>query len=162
MCVGSQVTVRLFGDDMSDASQFRFVSVARQRGDDCEDLPFTANVNVTRNSLTNFSALVHFRLPSLPSRQINDNDDYPAAVTDDQTHEEEEEELPAFYVCSMGMSGDGRMRWIHQGREPGVKLRTYEKTLPLWFQLGIIVLLLSLSGLFSGLNLGIGKWSVHV
>jgi metal transporter CNNM len=48
------------------------------------------------------------------------------------------------------------MRWIHQGKEPGVKLRTYEKTLPLWFQLAIIGLLLSLSGLFSGLNLGIG------
>jgi hypothetical protein len=77
------------------------------------------------------------------------------AVTDDQT-QEGEEELPAFYVCSMGMSADGRMRWIHQGTEPGVKLRTYEKTLPLWFQLAIIVLLLSLSGLFSGLNLGTG------
>jgi metal transporter CNNM len=151
-----QVTVRLFGEDMSDASQFRFVSVARQRGDDCEDLPFTAIVNVTKNSLTNFSALVHFRLPSLPSHPINDDDSYPAAaVTDDET-KDGEEELPAFYVCSMGMSADGRMRWIHQGKEPGVKLRTYEKTLPLWFQLAIIVLLLSLSGLFSGLNLGIG------
>ncbi len=145
------MTVRLFGDDLSDASQFRFVSIARQRGDDCEDLPFTANVNVTKNSLTNFSALVHFRLPSLSGQMMNAND-YPAAVTDD---DETEEELPAFYVCSMGMSADGRIRWIHQGKEPGLKLRTYEKTLPLWFQLVIIVLLLSLSGLFSGLNLGI-------
>ena len=142
----SQVTVRLFGDDFSDASQFRFVSIARQRGDDCEDLPFTVNVNVSNKySMTNFSALIVFRLPSL-SGQIND----PADIGDD----EQDDELPAFYICSMALSTDGRTRWIHQGKEPGVKLRTYEKTLPLWFQMCVIVILLTLSGLFSGLNLG--------
>lgn len=139
------MTARIFGDDFSDASQFRFVSIARQRGDDCEDLPFTANVNVSKHSLTNYSAMIVFRLPSL-SGQIND----PVAIGDD-----EQEELPAFYICSMGISVDGRTRWIHQGKEPGVKLRTYEKTLPFWFQLVFIAILLILSGLFSGLNLGI-------
>lgn len=146
----SQVTVRLFGDDFSDASQFRFVSIARQRGDDCEDLPFNVNVNVSNKySMTNYSALIVFRLPSL-SGQIND--DPASAIGDDE--QSDDHELPAFYICSMALSIDGRTRWIHQGKEPGVKLRTYEKTLPLWFQMCVIVILLTLSGLFSGLNLG--------
>lgn len=93
--------------------------------------------------MTNYSALIVFRLPSL-SGQINDPAD----------DEQDDHELPAFYICSMALSIDGRTRWIHQGKEPGVKLRTYEKTLPLWFQMCVIVILLTLSGLFSGLNLG--------
>lgn len=62
-------------------------------------------------------------------------------------------ESPAFYVCSLEKV-NGYNRWIHQGREPGVKLRTFQRTLPLWIQVVIIAVLLTLSGLFSGLNLG--------
>ncbi|XP_057381490.1 unextended protein-like [Daphnia carinata] len=140
---GKPVTVRLFGDDFNQDSQFRFVVTARQRGDDCDDLPFFAAVNVTKNSLTSFSALIAFRLPSL------------SGLVHYASDSNETEEAPAFYVCSMAMAFDGRVHWIHQGKEPGVKLRTYEKLLPLWFQVLIIAVLLSLSGLFSGLNLGL-------
>lgn len=86
-----------------------------------------------------YSTLVHFRLPS--SSQISDAN-------------LEAGESPAFYVCSLERI-NGYNRWIHQGKEPGVKLRTYQRTLPLWIQVVIITVLLSLSGLFSGLNLGI-------
>lgn len=136
--------MRLFGDDFSQDSQFRFVMTARQRGDDCDDLPFFVAVNVTKNSLTSFSALIAFRVPSLSD-----------LVKYSSTSSNETEEAPAFYVCSMAMAFDGRVHWIHQGEEPGVRLRTYEKLLPLWLQMVIIAILLSLSGLFSGLNLGI-------
>ncbi|XP_032796850.2 unextended protein [Daphnia magna] len=141
---GKPVTVRLFGDDFSQDSQFRFVMTARQRGDDCDDLPFFVAVNVTKNSLTSFSALIAFRVPSLSD-----------LVKYSSTSSNETEEAPAFYVCSMAMAFDGRVHWIHQGEEPGVRLRTYEKLLPLWLQMVIIAILLSLSGLFSGLNLGL-------
>ena len=62
-------------------------------------------------------------------------------------------ESPAFYVCSLERL-NGYNRWIHQGKEPGVKLRTFQRALPLWIQVVIIAVLLTLSGLFSGLNLG--------
>lgn len=137
------MTVRLFGDDFSQDSQFRFVMTARQRGEDCNDLPFFVTANVSKNSLTSISALIEFRLPSL------------ADLVHYSSTANETDEEPAFYLCSMAVAFDGRVHWIHQGKESGVKLRTYEKLLPLWFQMVIIAVLLSLSGLFSGLNLGI-------
>lgn len=86
-----------------------------------------------------YSTLVRFRLPS--SDQISGANP-------------EAGESPAFYVCSLERV-NGYNRWIHQGREPGVKLRTFQRSLPLWIQVAIITVLLTLSGLFSGLNLGI-------
>lgn len=95
-------------------------------------------MQVDQSSLTMYSTLVRFRLPSLD--QISAVD---VAV----------EESPAFYICSLEKSY-GNKRWIHQGTEPGVKLRTYQRALPLWIQVVICAFLLTLSGLFSGLNLG--------
>lgn len=63
------------------------------------------------------------------------------------------DETPAFYICSLERA-NGYSRWTHQGREPGVKVRTYQRTLPLWIQVIIIIILMAFSGLFSGLNLG--------
>ena len=85
-----------------------------------------------------YSTLVRFQLPS--SDQISDAN-------------LETGESPAFYVCSLERI-NGYNRWIHQGIEPGVKLRTFQRSLPLWIQVVIITVLLTLSGLFSGLNLG--------
>lgn len=86
--------------------------------------------------MTNYSTLVKFRLPS--ANQIS----------------ESSEDLPAFYLCSLERNDKGENHWIHQGTEPGVKMRSYESILPLWIQIIFITLLLSLSGIFSGLNLG--------
>ena len=53
-----QVTVRLFGFDFSDSSEFRFVLGARERGADCDNLPFTVAVHVNIvHTLSFFSAL---------------------------------------------------------------------------------------------------------
>ena len=88
--------------------------------------------------MTTHSSLVHFRLP----------------IPDQMNSANSEGESSAFYVCSLERL-NGWNRWIHQGKEPGLKLRTYQRSLPLWIQVAIIIILLSLSGLFSGLNLGI-------
>lgn len=58
-----------------------------------------------------------------------------------------------YYFCSNVDGADGH--WIHLGDEPYLQIRTYEKFLPLWLQLIIIVVCLGFSSLFSGLNLGL-------
>ena len=88
--------------------------------------------------MTKYSVLITVRLPS--ADQISDAD-------------LEAGESPAFYICSLERS-NGYNRWIHQGHEPGVKLRTFQRSQPIWIQICIISVLLTLSGLFSGLNLG--------
>lgn len=90
-----------------------------------------------KDTLTAYSTLVHIRLPHADQ------------VSGSLTMEDD----PTYYVCSLERR-NGHNRWIHQGKEPGLMLKTFQKTLPLWFQVVIIAMLLSLSGLFSGLNLG--------
>ncbi|KAK7073583.1 Metal transporter cnnm2 [Halocaridina rubra] len=46
-------------------------------------------------------------------------------------------------------------RASHQGSNPWLTMKTYNLILPLWIQGCFIVILLGLSGLFSGLNLGL-------
>ncbi|KAK4014598.1 hypothetical protein OUZ56_027119 [Daphnia magna] len=136
---GATVSARMFGYDFSNESEFRFVMAARDRGADCDNLPFAVNVHIDKGSLTAFSTLVSFRLPS--TDQLVDE-----SLMGDET--------PAFYICSLERA-NGYSRWTHQGREPGVKVRTYQRTLPLWIQVIIIIILMAFSGLFSGLNLGL-------
>ncbi len=89
--------------------------------------------------MTNYSTLVRLKLPISTDLILEDNP--------------ESEVYPTFYLCSLEQT-KGRNHWIHQGTEPGVKMRSYESVLPLWIKIIFIILLLSLSGLFSGLNLG--------
>jgi len=43
----------------------------------------------------------------------------------------------------------------HQGTETWLRLKSYEPLLPLWASISIIVVCLTFSALFSGLNLGL-------
>ncbi|XP_046454205.1 unextended protein-like isoform X2 [Daphnia pulex] len=138
---GATVSARLFGFEFSNDSEFRFVMAARDRGADCDNLPFAVNVHIDKGSLTAFSTLVSFRLPS--TDQFVDE-----SLTD------EPKTPPAFYICSLERA-NGHSHWTHQGSEPGLKVRTYQRALPLWIQVIIIVFLMAFSGLFSGLNLGL-------
>ena len=60
--------------------------------------------------------------------------------------------LGKYYMCIWKEDAKG---FIHQGSEPYVTVQIYPPLLPLWLQIIFIVILLCLSGLFSGLNLGL-------
>lgn len=61
------------------------------------------------------------------------------------------------YICVKERVGDD-ISWIHQGDDPYVRFTVIKPPstfMPLWLQVTIIAVLLCLSGLFSGLNLGL-------
>ncbi|XP_050438550.1 unextended protein isoform X2 [Adelges cooleyi] len=58
------------------------------------------------------------------------------------------------YFCSKEGDKPGAV-WTHMGNEYYKQIGVYEKMLPFWLQLAIILTCLSFSSLFSGLNLGL-------
>lgn len=59
-----------------------------------------------------------------------------------------------YYFC-IRVESTERIGWFHQGSDPWLKLYVKEDYLPLYGKLIVVALLLSLSGTFSGLNLGL-------
>ncbi|XP_050531045.1 unextended protein isoform X2 [Daktulosphaira vitifoliae] len=59
-----------------------------------------------------------------------------------------------FYFCSKEDDKAGAI-WTHMGSEYYKQMGVYEKMLPFWLQVAIILTCLSFSSLFSGLNLGL-------
>ena len=57
------------------------------------------------------------------------------------------------YICLAGE--DGEAQFLHQGSHANVQVTVTKLFLPLWLMVCICVVLLCLSGLFSGLNLGL-------
>lgn len=63
-----------------------------------------------------------------------------------------------FYICTRNskITQDNiDVPFVHQGSDNWLSLKSYEKALPLWAAILIIIICLNLSALFSGLNLGL-------
>ncbi|XP_035702383.1 metal transporter CNNM4 isoform X2 [Folsomia candida] len=119
--------IRFFGAGFTKNTIIRFVTEMRPKGSDCDDLPSTKSFGLTESSEN--SAYAYIQLP-------------PFDVGESE-----------YYVCTKEQDYD--MPWVHQGNDKWITFMSYEKWLPLWAHICLLVILLALSGIFSGLNLGL-------
>ncbi|XP_077502022.1 unextended protein-like [Amblyomma americanum] len=122
---GTAVELQLFGNGFTNQSSFAFTHEAAPRGSACDEVPTVAVAHATKVGGGKASVLV-----SLPGASIR------------------------YYVCIKAPFSED-VKWVHQGDEPWVTLVTQGRLMPVWVQAIILAALLLLSGLFSGLNLGL-------
>jgi len=125
----SDVVLRMFGTGFDNYTRITVTRTPGALGNDCE-FPVSDGFPVEASSISEFSALVRFHVPVVT---------HPGA---------------SYYLCVKN-GQDQTSRFLHQGTEKWLTLRSYEKLLPLWMSVGIIMLCLAFSALFSGLNLGL-------
>ncbi|KAK3595841.1 hypothetical protein CHS0354_014663 [Potamilus streckersoni] len=132
---GTDNGIVLVGCNLTNSSHIRFTSRGAERGEDCDKLGASlTNIFKPINS-TFHTASFSINLDPLSERY--------------------------YYMCIKTLLPGGKEEaWVHQGNDPLVRITVARKVgttslLPLWLQIIFILLLLTLSGLFSGLNLGL-------
>lgn len=60
----------------------------------------------------------------------------------------------AFYLCVKDGPANSLKPFVHQGDDAWLQVKTYNSFIPLWASIVVIVVCISFSALFSGLNLG--------
>jgi len=130
LTAGAMTPVRLFGTGLSMSTSLRFTPDSAARGDNCDDMPASAVYDPEEEG--NSTALYQVNMDELYKDESN------------------------LYICVQ----DGEGGWVHMGDDPWlairVKLKEVKTTmLPVPIQSILLVVLLLLSGLFSGLNLGL-------
>ncbi|KAG8200082.1 hypothetical protein JTE90_001938 [Oedothorax gibbosus] len=124
------VTLFFFGSDLSINTEMAFTSEKKPRGTRCEDLPLIKIISlIPDNVLSNKNLKLDISLPT----SLDDNH---------------------FYVCLRDTT-ETNPQWVHQGDESWLAIRAVGRFLPIELLIVIICFLIVLSGLFSGLNLGL-------
>lgn len=124
------ITVRMFGINFSSLSELAFTATSQHVGTSCDNLPLTKVVKVTKENVISENVLeIQIALPVLEN-----SDSYFICIKEEKTE---------------------NSKWIHQGDDPWLKMDPVGRLLPMWIQICVICSLLILSGLFSGLNLGL-------
>lgn len=121
------ITVRLFGVNLSNIAELAFTATSQLEGTFCDTLPLAKVVKISKEKVISDNVLeIQISLPVL-------------------------ENSGSYFACVKEESS----RWIHQGDSPWMKMEPVGRLLPMWVQICLICTLLILSGLFSGLNLGL-------
>ncbi len=130
---GFEVPLTLYGIGLRNDSEIIFTSAQGEFGDNCQSGEVhvkTSSYNLVANDEGTVATL------TIPAG------DLPAIKGQEQ-----------FYVC---LKSKDDVMSMHQGSDgEGLKIKVYVLILPVWLMVIFIVILLCLSGLFSGLNLGL-------
>ena len=128
--------LRLYGFDLTSNTRISFTTARGEASTNCDDLRDTKPVFVKVNGTLGNSGQIEVVLRDLPPKNF-------------------------YYLCLKEGTGNAT-QWLHQGSNSDVtKLGTYSVkkstkiVLPLWLKIVFIAVLITLSGLFSGLNLGL-------
>jgi len=61
-----------------------------------------------------------------------------------------------YYICIKTGASNNTNKWIHQGSQKWLSVKVTDSIfIPLWLRITLVIILICLSGLFSGLNLGL-------
>ncbi|XP_074033654.1 metal transporter uex isoform X2 [Leptinotarsa decemlineata] len=118
--------IRIFGTGLTPSMVITFTASP----ENCL-LPVRNIFHVDNASFTNTTVRVAITLPPITG--------------DDET----------YYICAKDEDSGPEKVFILQGTSVWLQIKTYEKMLPLWASICVIVFCLSFSSLFSGLNLGL-------
>ncbi|XP_034245188.1 metal transporter CNNM4 isoform X2 [Thrips palmi] len=130
--VASEITLRLFGERFSNEAELGVTYTASDVGEDCKDFyPGSKYFKLFDVNPSRTSALVTVKMP-------------PAALA-----------LPGKPQFLCLRASNASAQWSHQGSETYMTFRSYERLLPVWLSIVIILTCLGFSALFSGLNLGL-------
>ncbi|CAG0917443.1 unnamed protein product [Notodromas monacha] len=129
-----EAVMRMFGKNLQSGLRFKFAHLSTDETYEANicDKTRTTEVFVSEAdpAFNGTSALLRFELPDMPDSGSR------------------------FYLCMQHTVADGVI-WVLVGSTPGLTIRSSSKLLTTWLQWVCIAMLLLVSGLFSGLNLGL-------
>ncbi|KAI5706961.1 hypothetical protein M8J75_012902 [Diaphorina citri] len=137
LLVKTKAVVRVFGQGWTPDTLFVLTGRPGNTGDLCE-FPVGDVLKIDPETVTENTGLIKLSLPILGQSDV------------------------IYYMCTkenrtLGTAGGAAHSsvWVHLGQETFLQIEAYEKLIPFWLAIVIIVTCLGFSSLFSGLNLGL-------